>query len=40
VFLNFNSKSIMQAMVIGKCINASVCDLPTSSGTSLVSISN
>jgi len=27
-------------MVIGKCSNVSVCDLPTSSGTSLVSISN
>ncbi|XP_027922702.1 uncharacterized protein LOC114180570 isoform X2 [Vigna unguiculata] len=28
------------AMVIGKCINASVCDLPTSSGTSLMCLSS
>jgi len=30
----------MQAMVIGKCSNASLSDVPTFSGTSLVSISN
>jgi len=30
----------MQPMVIGKCSNASLLDVPTSSGTSLVSILN